>query len=213
MKKLATLVMGMAAVCALVACNSKGTEVKAEEFQEKAAKIEGHQYSQATVKYSVKSEYKVPNFGDTGPLDDETGPLNESGEATFTFSDGEWTTKDEKAYELVGETVGISLKDADFNFAELTAEYEQMAKAYGISSSLKYFVNPFGVEFTAKGDIKDEATSSTGKLDVDEYIAFDNYGFINKLDVKADVSGSTKVGEKTYESKIFTEIHVTISYK
>lgn len=225
MKRTATLVMGLTAVMALVACNNgKGTEVKAEEFKEKSAQIEEHQYSEATVKYSLKSEYKIPNFitldgetgpldGETGPLDGETGPLEESGEVKFTFSNGEWAPADKDAPEMVESMIGVSLKDAGFDLRDLTGEFEAMASQYGVKGSLKYYVNPFGVELAMKGDINDKETSATGKVDVYEYIAFDKYGFVSQADAKVDISSSMSLAGKTMESKIFVDAHITISYK
>lgn len=218
MKKITTLVMSLTAVFALTACNSKGKEVKAEEFKEKSAKVEEHQYSEATIKYSYSSEMEVPNFGEMfGDLlgDDETGPLKESGkgEAKFTFKDGEWTTEEKELSEDIIDLVGISFKDADFDMEELTAQYESMAQQYGIKSTLKFYVDPFGVEVTAKGDINDEETKSTGKLDVYEYVSFDKYGFLTKLNAKVNINTTVKVGEKDYTTKIISNIDATISYK
>lgn len=217
--------MGLTAVFALTACNSKGKEVKAEEFKEKSAKVEDHQYSEATIKYSYSNEYEVPNFGEmfgdllgddeTEPSAGETGPLKESGkgEAKFTFKDGEWTTEEKELSENIIDLVGISFKDADFNVEELTAQYETMAQQYGIKSSLKFYVDPFGVELAAKGDINDEKTKSTGKLDVYEYVSFDKYGFLTKLNVKVNINSTVKVGEKDYTTKIISNIDATVSYK
>ena len=224
MKKFTALVMGLTAVFALTACNSKGKEVKAEEFKEKSAKVEDHQYSEATIKYSYSNEYEVPNFGEmfgdllgdeAESLEGETGPSKESGkgEAKFTFKDGEWTTEEKELSEDIIDLVGISFKDADFDMEELTTQYESMAQQYGIKSTLKFYVDPFGVEVTAKGDINDEETKSTGKLDVYEYVSFDKYGFLNKLNVKVNINSTVKVGEKDYTTKIISNIDATISYK
>ena len=58
MKKFTTLVMGLTAVFALTACGGKGKEVKAEDLEKKAAEIEDHEYSQATIKYSYSGTMK-----------------------------------------------------------------------------------------------------------------------------------------------------------
>ena len=72
-------------------------------------------------------------------------------------------------------------------------------------------VNPLGVEVSAKGEFKEDG--SDGSLDIYEYIAFDKYGYINKLDAKIDIKSVSKIGEESYEMKMFTEVHATISYK
>lgn len=210
MKKIITFITGLIAVCALTACNAKGKEVKAEEFKEQAEKIEEHQYSEATVKYTYASDVKIPNFGLS---EDETGSLNEEkkGEAVYTFKDGEWTTTDEEVDGIFYGMVGLCLKDADLDLDNLTAGMETMSKEYGIDSAVKYYVNPLGVEVSAKGDIKEDG--SDGSLDIYEYLAFDKYGYINKLDAKIDIKSVSKIGEESYEMKMFTEVHATISYK
>lgn len=217
MKKIITFITGLIAICALTACNAKGKEVKAEEFKEQAEKIEEHQYNEATVKYTYASDVKIPNIapleGETGPSEDETGSLGEEkkGEAVFTFKDGEWTTTDEEAENIFHGMVGISLKDANLDLDNLTAGMETMSKQYGIDSAVKYYVNPLGVEVSAKGEFKEDG--SDGSLDIYEYIAFDKYGYINKLDAKIDIKSVSKIGEESYEMKMFTEVHATISYK
>lgn len=210
MKKIITFITGLIAVCALTACNAKGKEVKAEEFKEQAEKIEEHQYNEATVKYTYASDVKIPNFGLS---EDETGPLNEEkkGEAVYTFKDGEWTTTDEEAEGLFYGLIGITLKDADLDLDNLTAGMETMSEEYGIDSVVKYYVNPLGVEVSAKGDIKEDGAD--GSLDIYEYLAFDKYGYINKLDAKIDIKSVSKIGKESYEMKMFTEVHATISYK
>ena len=222
MKKIITLVTGLAAICALTACNAenKGKEVKPEEFKQKANKIEDHEYSQATIKYTYVTENKVPNTGllfdgETGSSDDETGSLNGNfkGEAVFTLKDGEWTTTDENAQELFGDSIGVSLKAEDFDLDDFTAELEVAAKEYNIKSSLKYFVDPLGLEVTAKGDFAENELGTTGSVDIYEYVAFDSYGYITKLDTKIDIKSTLKIADKAYESTFFTDAHATITYK
>ena len=211
MKKIITLATGLLAIFALTACNAKGKEVKAEEFKEQAEKIEEHQYNEATVKYTYASDVKIPG---TDLLDSETADsLNEEkkGEAVFTFKDGEWTTTDEEAEDVFDGMIGVSLKDANLDLDNLTAGMESMSEEYGVDSAVKYYVNPLGVEVSAKGDFKEDG--SDGSLDMYEYIAFDKYGYINKLDAKIDIKSVSKVGEESYEMRMFTEVHATISYK
>ena len=223
MKKFTTLIMGLTAVFALTACNSKGKEVKAEDFKEKAAKIEEHSYTEATLKYSYKQEYKIPNtgplFGDeTGPLDNEE-PKEGKGEAKFTLKDGEWTSDNKEALQGFGDVVGSCLKDADFELEGATADLEEQAKDYGIDAKVKYYVDPFGIELSAKGSIDTEEeltqTKTKGKLNIYEYISFDKYGFVTKLDMKMDISYTITLGVngESYDGKMFSDIHCTVSYK
>lgn len=210
MKKIITFITGLIAVFTLTACNAKGKEVKAEEFKEQAEKIEEHQYNEATVKYTYASDLKIPNIGS---LDDGTGSSDKEkkGEAVYTFNGAKWTTTDEEAEGLFYGMVGLCLKDADLELDNLTDGMESISKEYGIDSAVKYYVNPLGVEVSAKGDIKEDG--SDGSIDIYEYLAFDKYGYLNKLDIKFDIRSVTKADKESYEMRMFTEVHATISYK
>lgn len=227
MKKYTTLVLGLTAVFALAACNNgKGKEVKEEEFKEKASKVEEHQYTEATLKYSYSEEYKIPNTGplfgdddDTGPLDDEdneTGPLNDKdsgkGEAKFTLKDGKWTSDDKEALNGFGYMIGLNIKDADL--ADINAEFGGVAEEYGVKVTVKYYVDPLGIEIKAKEEIQDNSLfNMKGTVDIYAYLSFDKYGFITKLDAKSDIKYTTKISEQEYETIMFSEMNATISYK
>ena len=217
MKKFTTLIMGLAAVLALTACNSKGTEVKAEEFKEKAAAVEEHQYSEVTIKWSSKGKSTMPDMEKlimSGEVEMKTEEDSIEGEAKFTFSNGQWTT-DSKAEGVneFAEMVGLTLKDANFDASEMSEEYEQMAEQYGIDAKVKYYTNPLGCEVSAKGSYED-AKNGSGKVNIYSYVGFDKYGYITKYEAKVDISGTVKVSEKvSYSSSMVITENITLSYK
>lgn len=217
MKKLATFAMGLAAVCALTACNSKGTEVKEEDFKAKAAAVEEHQYSEVTIKWDSQEKSEMPDMEKlftTGEVEMKKEEDSAKGEAKFTFSGGEWKTdsKENGIAEFAG-MVGLTLKDADFELEDMSESYEAMAEKYGIETKQKFYTGPLGYEVSAKGNYNDEKTGS-GKVDMYCYVAFDQYGYISKYEVKVETSGTAKASEKvSYSASMYLKMNVSLSYK
>ena len=205
MKKFATLVMGLTAVFALTACG-KGTKVSEEQFKEKAANIEEHQYSSASVKFSYSDVTKVEG------KDDE----KEEGKGTieFTFSDGKWSTTSKDAFASEASVyVNGNLKD-------LTASADISGMLYGslegFDINTVYYTNPFGIESTIKGSGKVLGVET--EMDSKAFYSFDKYGFITKFEenstssskLDASIAGLNISGAKT---TVVTKTNVTISYK
>ena len=209
--------MGVAAVFALTACDGlsgKGTKVSEEQFKEKAAAVEEHQYSEATIKWSSKEETTLPDMEKlytTGEIEMKTEKDSDSGETKFTFSNGKWSTEDAKgdSADLVSLLSG-NLKDVELK--DLTSEYSAMADQYKVDSTINYYVNPLGISLTAKGDF-DNGSAGSGKLDLSAYMSFDKYGYVTKAEYKVSVTGTGKVGEKSYSAKMLMQMTATISYK
>ena len=208
MKKFTTLVMSMTAVFALTACG-KGTKVSEEEFNKKAAAVEEHQYTEATIKYSFEEEMSMPDF--TDPSKTVSDNDKDSGEIKLVNNNGKWTVKDGKDNEEYTSLVGLTLKDANFDAKDMSASYEQMAKQYGIEAKVSYYSNPLGVEVSAKGNYDQDGAK--GKVDIYVYTAFDKYGYITKVEEKVNISGTATYGNNTYSSKMVVKMSATISYK
>ena len=216
MKKFTTLVMGMTAVFALTACGGKGSEVSEEKFKEKAAAVEEHQYSEVTIKWDSSEKMTMPDMEKlftTGEVEMKTEEDSAKGEAKFTFDNGEWKTDSkENGIAEFASMVGLTLKDADFDLSDMSESYEAMAEQYGIEAKQKFYTGPLGYEVSAKGSYNDEKTGS-GKVDLYCYVAFDQYGYITKYDVKVETSGTAKYAEKSYSSSMSMKAAVTLAYK
>ena len=215
MKKVTALVMGLTAVFALTACNNKGTEVKAEDFQKKAAAVEEHQYSEATIKWSYYSEISSPDFTAlmAGKTDAENKVTKEDdkGETKVTFSNGEWTTSDKNENALMFVTL-LQGNLKDINLSEYTSGLSAQADHLGVKSEVKYYTNPLGIEINANGTYAD-AETGTGSLKMSAYVAFDKYGYVTKVEETVKSSGTAKYGEVSYSSSMDIKLSATVSYK
>lgn len=212
MKKFTTLVMSMTAVFALTACG-KGTQVSEEKFKEKAAAVEEHQYSSATIKWSYSSEITAPDFSallSGGEAESKTTKEKDSGTTEVTFQNGKWTTSEtnENALMFV-DAISETLKDVDVS--EFTASATAAVKQYGVDTKITYYDSPLGIEITAKGDYKDE--SGSGSVNMSSYVSFDKYGFVTKLEEKVNAGGTASYAGKSYTAKTVMNMSATISYK
>ncbi len=213
MKKFATLVMGLAAVCALTACGeSKGTKVSEEKFKEKAAAIEEHDYSEATVKWNYKESGTTPSYNEeTGKLETKEESVDKKGEFKATFSNGSWKTEEKDSYaQQFFSMLSMNLKDVDLK--DLTSSASQTAEHYKVEANTSFYTGPLGVAVTAKGDI-DGGEEGKGKLDLSTYIAFDQYGFVTKVSYKGTIDVEAKYGEQTIKVSEKMDMSCTISYK
>ena len=205
MKKLATLAMGLAAVCALTACG-KGSKVSEEQFKEKATAVEEHEYTSATVKFDYSD---ITTFEDSKEEDQKH---EGKGEIKFEKKDGKWTTESKDEYvEVAASYLEGNLKDlakADIS-AELGALYSFA------ETNCTFYVNPFGLEYTIKG----EGELLGAKMTVDQkgYMSFDKYGYLTKVESngKVDSEFSQEIaGVKiSYKSHTTSKATATISYK
>ena len=209
MKKTA-LLLGLVSMFALASCGgNKGTETTKEEFVKKGKEIETKQAKGVTIEYTFKSHSETPNLFPKGEDDKVTiKDANESAKIEFTFGDGGWETKDttHKYYQSLLEGLRENLKDmvssADFNVDEAQ---------YGVKATTKYYVNPFGMEVTAKGEGSDSEYGSVN-LDMSAYTAFDNYGAVTKFETKTNLSMSAKIGDVSFDLKNSTEVSATYTY-
>ena len=204
MKKLATLSIGLIAVCALTACGGKGKEVKEEEFKAKAAEIEEHEYTSATVKFE---------YSDVTSVEGEEDQKQEGkGEIKFEKKDGEWTTDSEDEYVEVAQSY------LEGNLKDLAKEdiSGSISGVYaGAETSCTFYVNPFGIDYTLKGQIE----LLGAKMDIDQkgYMEFDKYGYMTKIEGSGTVD--TTVDQEIAGVKISHKSHsvssskATISYK
>lgn len=222
MKRIATLVTGLVIIFGLAACNAyKGREVKEEAFKEKADKIEEHQYTEALVKFSYTAEAIMPNASASSiqeeQIDDEgIGSLFDGAgniETTFTLSNGRWESTNKEANGLLGGIVGTSVKKAELLLSGFFGRYFALAEKYDIDRAIKYYVNPFGIERSVKGDFEDKETNTSGSVDVYTYFAFEKYGYLNKLEIKDNIETYTIFKDKVYENKVSGNYIVSITYK
>ena len=192
MKKFSKLAIGLVACFTLAACG--GSSVSAEKFQEEAKKVEPHQYSSATVKYSLDEDF---GMGDA---------LKASGTIEFTYDqESGWTTKanDSNAEECESYLeVNVSTFDASQIDA---ASYEGV--------NVNYYINPFKI--TVKGSSKgtDESTGATSDVKADVSISFDKYGFVTNVKMYMSVKMSVEYMGEKMEMNMHMNDTVTISYK
>ena len=205
MKKIATLVMGLAAVCALTACGGKGKEVKAEELTKKAAEIEDHEYSEATIKYS----YSIDS---TGMGENQKDSEKATVKFTFDKEKKEWTTDNTEAkYASMFKSYLYDNLKAMAAAGEIdVSESMETFKQYG-EIKAKYYVNPFGLAGEAKFDYNEEGVSMKGTMST--YVAFDKYGFCTKIESKADITMKMEIAGQKIDGTYKVDESATISYK
>lgn len=205
MKKIATLIMGLAAVLALTACGGKGTKVSEEKFKEKAGQIEEHEYSSATVKYEYSEVIHAEDSKEEDKKDEGKGEIK------FEKKDGKWTTDSKDGFaEEAKMYIEGNLKDmvtAGID-ASITGEF------VGVETNCTYYTDPFGIEYTMKGEVE-----IIVKMEIDEkgYMGFDKYGYLTKYESSGtDVSTldqeilGVKISSKTTTTSKTT---ISISYK
>ena len=206
MKKFATLVMGLTAVFALTACGGKGQEVKSEDLQKKAAEIEDHEYSEATIKYSYSIDSNA--MGEV-EKDSEKATVK----YTFNKEKKEWTTDNTEAKyaEMFEDLLYMNLKamaaagELDIS-GEAMAQFEQYGKA-----EAHYYTNPFGLEAKATFNYDEEGTVMKGS--VNAYYAFDKYGFCTKVESKTDITMKMSIAGYNIEGQSKVDMSATVSYK
>lgn len=195
MKKIYTVAMALVSVGVLAACNGRGSEVKQEEFVNKANAIQLPEkaYVSAEFEYSVSVELTAPNKEGK----DETKKEEDKGKISFTFDEQGQATGDKNIpaeFSSYAALLKENLKDLVKDLTEIVPEgYEA-----------KFYVAPFGVSFG--GEI--ELLGAKTKLDA--YVAFNDYGFVSKMELN-----STSVSESALTGKTTTKINAwfTVSYK
>ena len=189
--KFTKIVLCLAAVCALAACDGQG--VSAERFAEEAKKVEKHQYKEAVFNYS--SEYDV------------LGAKQEAkGEIEYTFKDGEWDT-DSKDANALGYEMMLYVNVASFDGSSL--EIPEEAKQY--NPKVGYYINPFQVKASLNKKVDEDGFKGTVKLSAIEQ--FDKYGYMTKLKVDYDNNQiEEKAGIKTVYRTII-KMDISVSYK
>ena len=192
MKKFSKLAIGLVACFTLAACG--GSSVSAEKFQEEAKKVEPHQYSSATVKYSLDEDF---GMGDA---------LKASGTIEFTYDqESGWTTnaEDDNAEECASY---LEINVSTFDASQIDA-----ASYKGVN--INYYVNPFKITVKGSDKATDADTGFVTESKVDVSISFDKYGFVTnaKMYMSVKMSGEY-MGEKV-EMSMYMNDTVTISYK
>ena len=152
--------MGLTAVFALTACGGKGKEVKAEDLEKKAAEIEDHEYSQATIKYSYSGTMKEAGG--------EEEKVDEKATVTYKFdkeSKG-WTTEDKehKYASYFADYLHMNLKElAELGELDISAEAMAQYKEYG-DIKVHYYTDPFGLEASAKFNYDQDGSVVKGSM-------------------------------------------------
>lgn len=206
MKKASLFVCSLAAVFALAGCSSKGTEVSAEDFETKAKALEAHEYTGAVVKYDIDMTVK-----ETGEEDES---IKESGSLEFTWSQGEFEaeTGDSEAKKEVANFLNDGLADYVQQFNK---QAEQYKGTEGIDVSVKYYVDPLGVEvkISGSGESEFEGMKEKASAKIECYAEFNEYGYVVKLEESYDIKGEMKAGGQTYEFSTEGSVKVTVEYK
>ena len=204
MKKVSTLICGLAAVLALAGCSSKGKEVSAEEFKEKAQAVEAHEYSGCTIKYDV--DWK-----------DSEKTAKESGEVEFTYDSehGFAPQTETTAVEVVEESFYSSISEA---LTSIEGQADQYS-SYGVDASVKYYVEPFGLELKLKGSFDTQVqvmgitAQVKGSVDVEGYAEFNEYGYLVKLEEKVDIKSDRTYQGSTSSYEASGKVNFTVEYK
>lgn len=197
MKLIKTFFIGATALT-LSACamggGAKGQKVSEEKFAAEAAKVEDHQYSKATVKYSIVEKHK----------NDGEKDVNEKGTLKFSFSNGSW--------EL----------DAGQNMPEAIGEYEDylgLRISYAMSMipsgeeayTVSYYTNPLGVY--AKMSQKASESGVSISMSASSYMGFDKYGYLVEATSSYDYSYKVSVAGVSSSQSANEKMEVNISYQ
>ena len=199
MKLIKTFFIGATALT-LSACSmgggaggASGTKCSEEQFLEEAAKVENHQYTKATAKYSIVEK----------DSSDSSGNVNEKGTLTFTYKDGYWQPDS-----------GQKVSDAAEDYEVYIGMRVTSALSYLPSSSeynVKYYKNPLGVSYNYSYSVKESGVSSSQKASGS--MEFDKYGYLVKGSTSYESSTKVSAAGVSASYSSSSKAEVTISYQ
>lgn len=195
MKKLKALLLGVLAVLALASCSGK--EVSSNDFKKEAQKAETAEKAKDYTSLTITYKY-------TGEAGGEKDNYNWT--YTFTFDNGEWKTDKTDSYvndakEWIKTTAATYAPSTDDTPLAIYGEYGE--------ASVKYYVNPFSVKFSAKFDYTGTIVNLTVKGSASSTAKFNEYGLLTSVTAKGSVN--YKLGDDTNTIKYNSSL--TISYK
>ena len=201
MKKISALLCSLAAVFALVGC-SKGTKVSAEEFATKAAQIQEKSYSGAVIKFDidVESEHngEKDNFKKDGKIE-----VTFDGLKPVAAND-----EDAKVLKQIKTYFGQNMVKTIDEIKEGATYYAAM----GVEVKTQYYVDPFGYSMEGSGKYE-KAGEGSGSVSCDMYIRFNEYGWVDLLEVEFEAEGKSTYNEVTYTSTEKSNIEFSVEYK
>lgn len=201
MKKISALLCSLAAVFALVGC-SKGTKVSAEEFSAKAAQIEEKSYSGAVIKFDIDVE---------SDHNGEKNNFKKDGEIEVTF-DGltpvAANEEDAKVLKQIKTYFGQNMVKTVADINEGSTYYAAM----GVEVKTQYYVDPFGFSMEGSGKYE-KAGEGSGSVSCDMYIRFNEYGWVDLLEVEFEAEGKSTYEGVTYTSTEKSNIEFSVEYK
>lgn len=197
MKLIKTFFLG-ATVMALGGCamgggvSAEGQKVNEAQFQEEAAKVEDHQYTKATVTYSIVEKHT----GDGEPN------VNDKGKLTFTY-DGGWQLD---AGQNVPESISAY---EDYLGLKVSAAMAMIPDGSGYTIS--YYKSPLGI--LSKMSQSQSESGVSYSVSANAYMKFDKYGYLIKGVSTYKVSYKMNVAGQKASYSIDEKNEVTISYQ
>ena len=196
MKLIKTFFIGAAALT-LSACamggGAKGTKVSEEKFAAEAAKVEDHQYSKATVKYSIVEKHK----------NDGEKDVTEKGTLKFSFSNGSWGLD-------AGQSMPEAIREYD-EYLGLRISYAMSMIPSGQGYTINYYTNPLGMY--AKMSQKQSESGVSYSVSASAYMGFDKYGYLVEATSTYDYSYKVSAGGVSASQSANEKNEVTISYQ
>ena len=201
MKKISALLCSLAAVFALVGC-SKGTEVSAEDFAAKAAQIQEKTYSSAVIEFDIDTESDHNGEKDSFKKDGKIEVTFEGTEAKAGSNEDAKVLDrldmyfDEKMVDVIGEIAGQS----------------DYYKALGVDVKTQYYVDPFGFTMEGSGSYE-KAGEGSGSVSCDLYIRFNDYGWVELVDMEFEAKGTSIYEGVSYSSSEKMNVEFSVEYK
>lgn len=201
MKKISALLCSLAAVFALVGC-SKGTKVSAEEFAAKAAQIQEKTYSSAVIEFDIDIESDYSGEKDSFKKEGKIEVTFEGTKAKAASDEDAKVLKyldmyfDEKMVDVIGEL----------------AHQSDYYKASGVEVKTQYYVDPFGFTMEGSGSYE-KAGKGSGSVSCDLYIRFNDYGWVDHLEMEFEAKGTSIYEGVSYSSSEKTNVEFSVEYK
>ena len=208
MKKfLKTMFLVALAPLALTSCDP-GTEVKKDEYVQKAAEVEkAEPKTFKTIEANYEFSYKVSgSYKQEGEDNEES----EKGQIVFTFSETGWKSNKEADSDDVNDSINQVL---NAKASEFVAQMEVQAKSS--SANLKYYVNPLGLGY--EGSATTTAAGVTVETKASCRVIFNDYGYLSmfRTEVKMVSKGKIEQGPVTVDGngEMNTRVQLDLVYK
>lgn len=187
MKKfLKTMLLVALVPLALTSCDP-GTEVKKDEYVQKAAEVEkAEPKTFKTIEANYEFSCKVSGYYK------QVGEENESekGQIVFTFSETGWESNKEADSDDVNDSIDQVLNAKASAFV---AQMETQAKSS--NANLKYYVNPLGLGF--EGSATTTATGLTVETKASCRVIFNDYGYLSMFRTEVKMVSKGKIVQGT----------------